>query len=247
VTTSVGECPECGFDPHEWNDLDTARTLARADYLWGHALAGLPDPLRAAADALAGATPAVGGETDERDAVHRLLHHCRAVAELRAGAGDLPPVQHGRVAQVNASGGGVPKLPVSEALVGRRGVAGDRQRVRRHHGRPWQALCLWSADVIAALATEGHPIAPGAAGENVTVEGVDWSVLRSGLVVELGTVRCRLTVPAEPCANISRWFAPGTGSRRIDHDRHPGWSRWYAAVESGGVVRPGDRVVVALR
>jgi MOSC domain-containing protein YiiM len=27
--------------------------------------------------------------------------------------------------------------------------------------------------------------------------------------------------------------------------KHPGWSRWYASVLDGGVIRPGDTVVVS--
>ena len=252
-------CALCEFDPAEWNDQDTARTLGRADYLLAHAVAGLPASLQRAVDELpAWASPglparpamAVGGSAavgaTDRDAVHRLLHHVVAVAELRAAAGDLPPSQYGAVVQVNASGGGVPKRSVTENVVGRGGLVGDRQRSRVHHGRPWQALCLWSAEVIAALAAEGHPVTAGAAGENLTIGGVDWASLRSGLVLEVGEVRCRLSVPAEPCSNINGCFA-GTSSRRIDHDRHPGWSRWYATVLGGGVIRQGDVVVVAPR
>lgn len=251
MTTS---CTGCGFDPAEWNDQDTVRTLGRADYLLAHAVAGLPVSLARAVDELTSPSGlpttadggAAGGGGTDRDAVHRLLHHVAAVAELRASAGDLPATQHGSVVRVNASGGGVPKRAVPEAVVGRRGLVGDRQRSRVHHGRPWQALCLWSADVIAALAAEGHPVIAGGAGENLTIDGIDWSALRSGLVLQVGEVRCRLSVPAEPCSNINGCFA-GITSRRIDHDRHPGWSRWYATVLSGGVVRQGDAVVLAPR
>jgi MOSC domain-containing protein YiiM len=39
----------------------------------------------------------------------------------------------------------------------------------------WQALCLWSADVIGEFARAGHAIRPGAAGENIIVTGIDWA------------------------------------------------------------------------
>ena len=55
----------------------------------------------------------------------------------------------------------MPKQAVDSAEVGLGGHDGDRQRTRKHHGRPWQALCLWSSEVIADLAAEGHPIGPG--------------------------------------------------------------------------------------
>jgi hypothetical protein len=46
-----------------------------------------------------------------------------------------------------------------------------------------------------------------------------------------------------PCRTIAPFFAGGA-FKRIDGERHPGWSRWYAAVERPGPVRPGDVVHV---
>ena len=234
-------CADCGFDPREWDDQDSARTLARADHLLRHAMAGLPD---GAAGAVGPA--AVGVPGSDRAAVHDLLHRCWEAAELLADLDAGRTVLHGTAERINRSDGGVPKRAVDEVVVGRRGLVGDRQASRRHHGRPWQALCLWSADVIDALAAEGHPVEPGGTGENLTLRGIDWTRLRSGLVVSIGAVRCRLSVPAEPCRSIDRCFS-GTSSRRIDHDRHPGTSRWYATVLTGGTVRVGDPVTVTAR
>ena len=59
----------------------------------------------------------------------------------------MPGVVH----RIHVSDGGVPKLPVDAADIGLRGVAGDRQQNRKHHGAPWQALCLWSLEVIQEL------------------------------------------------------------------------------------------------
>ncbi|MBK5223120.1 MAG: MOSC domain-containing protein [Acidimicrobiia bacterium] len=124
-----------------------------------------------------------------------------------------------------------------------RGIVGDTQATRVHHGRPWQALCLWSAEVIDALAAEGHPVAPGAAGENVTISGIDWTTLRAGTILDIGPVRCQLSAPAQPCRKNRRWFVGGDIGQ-MDHDRHPGRSRWYASVLRTGTVTTRDRVVV---
>lgn len=174
-------------------------------------------------------------------AVHDLWHHMTDLHRIAVTLSGPRPDQHGSVDRINASNGGVPKLPVDRAEVSRSGLVGDRQRVRRHHGRPWQALCLWSGDVIDALVAEGHPLHPGAAGENLTIRGVEWSDLRAGTTVEIGSVRARLSAPAVPCAKNNQWFADGD-SRRIDHDRHPGWSRWYASVLETGTVETGAPV-----
>lgn len=152
--------------------------------------------------------------------------------------------QRGTIDRVNASRGGVPKAAVTGAEVTMSGLAGDRQRVRRHHGRPSQALSLWSTEVIDALAAEGHPVGAGGAGENLTVSGLDWSALRPGVRLLLGgSAVAELTGWADPCSNIAGSFTGGR-FQRIDHERHPGWSRAYAAVVAGGTVRPGDEVRV---
>ncbi len=239
-TTDAGPCPECDFDASEWNEADTRHTIDVADAIVHYAIEGA-DPtvvdhlteraLRAARD-----RPDVHG-------LHALYHTLVEIDAVRRTAGEVSKVQHGRVVALNRSGGGVPKLPVERAAVTRRGLDGDRQRNRRHHGRPIQALCLFSADVIAALRAEGHTIHHGAAGENVTIEGIDWSKLRSGLVVEIGAVTARLTTPATPCGHNNQWFADHD-SRRISHERHPGWSRWYASVITPGEIATGDPVTL---
>jgi hypothetical protein len=173
--------------------------------------------------------------------------------ELLSAAARLVAADHvapatGTLVAVNASGGGVPKTALDRAQVGPGGLEGDRQRARQHHGRPSQALSFWSADVIDVLEAEGHPVAPGAAGENLTLSGVEWSSLRPGVRLVVGDdvsvgVVAELTWWAEPCRTIARCFADQKYSR-IDHGHHPGWSRAYAAVLRGGEVRPGDPVRV---
>lgn len=163
----------------------------------------------------------------------------RTLARLGVGPGRM----RGSVAGIHRSDGGVPKLPVPAAAVGHDGVAGDRQAERRFHGRAWQALCLWSSEVIAALQAEGHPVAPGNAGENLTLAGLDWSALRSGTRVRVGGALAELSLPATPCAKNARWFLDGD-FMRMSYDRHPGWSRWYATVLEPGEVAVGDPVVV---
>src|SRR5438270_463635 len=71
----------------------------------------------------------------------------------------------GRVMQVNVNPeGGVPKLPVAEAYLSVFGVHGDLQRDSMFHGGPFRAVSLFSLELIDALRSEGHPIAPGPTG-----------------------------------------------------------------------------------
>lgn len=186
---------------------------------------------------------AVDGAWAVRHAIHDLTHHLhdigRGLAQLGAGA----PHQIGSVAQLNVSDGGVPKRPVESADVSSRGLAGDRQAARQHHGRPLQALCLWSAEVIEALQAEGHPIGAGFAGENVTIAGIDWASIRPGTQLRIGEVLAEISAWATPCKKNAAWFVDRDVDR-MNHDRHPGWSRAYAWVRQPGTVRRGDVVVV---
>jgi MOSC domain-containing protein YiiM len=174
------------------------------------------------------------------DASHVLRDAGRLVHELGWGA----PTSTGVVTGIQTSRGGVPKLPVDRDTISLRGLAGDRQTERRHHGRLWQAVSLWSAEVIDDLRREGHDVAPGAAGENLTLAGLDWSTVRPGARLRAGPdVVLEFTSWASPCSKIAQCFT-GRDFSRIDHDRRPGWSRAYAAVLVDGEVRQGDEALL---
>ncbi|MGD9852116.1 MAG: MOSC domain-containing protein [Nitrospirales bacterium] len=144
--------------------------------------------------------------------------------------------------QINISSGGVPKLPVQQAQIIHAGIEGDRQRNRTHHGGPDRALCVYAWEKILALQEEGHSIAPGASGENLTIAGLVWDRLQPGDRLHIGEdVVIELTSYCEPCRQNARWFADGQ-YRRISQDHFPGWSRLYARVVHDGWVHQGDRV-----
>jgi MOSC domain-containing protein YiiM len=175
---------------------------------------------------------------DAHDASHHMMDVSRGLAAL-----STKPAAEGRVMQVNVSDGGVPKGPVERAALTARGVEGDRQRDRKHHGRPFQAVCLWSADVIDELSAAGHPIGSGCAGENLTLRGVNWGSLRPGALIRVGEALVELSFPAVPCHNQTQWFSDGDFSR-IAHEVNPQWARWYGWVREPGEAHAGGRVVV---
>ena len=165
---------------------------------------------------------------------------------LRVG-GHGPASQSGTVVQVNTSKGGVPKSPVAEAYVGWRGIEGDVQKAREHHGRPFQALCLWSAEVIDRLRADGHPIDYGSAGENITIRGLDWNDVRPGVRLRIGEVMCEVWAYAVPCKKNAQWMKDGDFGR-LHHDRESEFggaiSRLYATVTERGMVHPNDSVTL---
>jgi MOSC domain-containing protein YiiM len=230
-------CTDCGFDGSRWSDDDIERTVAHADDLIGYVLEGADDDFVAdvaAMPTLAAGTPVVSA--------HAVMHRLHEVAAGRRTAHEFEPMV-GRVESLQASGGGVPKMSIPFAEIGAAGVIGDVQGNRRNHGRPWQAVCLYSTDLIDALRSEGHPITAGGTGENITISGVDWSRMRGGLTIAIGDVELRTSGPAAPCHKIGDCFSERHWNR-IDHVERPGWARWYASVLTGGTVAPGDTVTI---
>lgn len=148
----------------------------------------------------------------------------------------------GRVLQINVSDGGVPKSPVDVARVEERGITTDRQADLKHHGHPEQALCLWSVEQIQVLQAEGHPIAAGLAGENITTEGINLANVPRGSRLALGdSVVIALTEFATPCTKNAQWFLDGDFDRMNDK-LHPESSRIYASVLTGGELHVGDAI-----
>ena len=135
----------------------------------------------------------------------------------------------------------MPKQSVFEAWIGAGGVDGDRQRDPRFHGGPDRAVVVFSLDVIRALQREGHPIAIGTTGENLTISGLDWRAVAPGAEIAIGDVRLHVTKFASPCEKIAGSLAGGDIAR-LSQKAHPGWSRVCARVIAEGLVRMGDAV-----
>jgi MOSC domain-containing protein YiiM len=151
----------------------------------------------------------------------------------------------GSVAAINVSNGGVPKRRVSGARVSRSGLENDAQNDTKHHGGSERALCLYSLERIRSLQVEGHPIDIGTAGENVTIEGVDWDRIAPGATIRIGDeVLLEVASFTNPCKTIRASFIAGEFIR-IAQRLHPGWSRVYARVLREGQVRFGDPVEVS--
>jgi hypothetical protein len=220
--------------PYRFSATDAERTVASIPVIWELLAQGrdasVIEPLR----------PSVTGDitVDLPLAWEAMLASGPA---LRA-AGQLPARTEGRVDALHRSDGGVPKLPADRVEVGFSGVVGDRQATRQHHGRPWQALCIWSTEVIDAFAAAGHPLAAGSAGENITVSGLPWADVRPGVRLRIGGVLCEVSSFAVPCKQNAQWFVDGAFTL-MHHDRGP-VSRVYATVLEPGGIAVGDTAIL---
>lgn len=220
--------------PHQFTQTDAERTIANLPDLWHELALGRDESV------LEALRPDTNGPV--ADVLPRVWAALAAAGPALRAAGQLPGRHEGVVSALHRSDGGVPKLPVDHVEVGWRGVVGDRQATRVHHGRPWQALCLWADEVIDAFAADGHPIAPGRAGENVTLRGIPWELVRPGVRLQVGTVVCEVSAFALPCTKNAAWFSDG----RFDlmHHRHGPVSRAYATVIEPGEARVGDAAIL---
>lgn len=146
--------------------------------------------------------------------------------------------------QISVSNGGVPKLAVPKARITKNGVEGDRHQNTELHGGPDRAVCLYSLEAIEVLRKEGHSIAPGSAGENFTLAGLDWKHVGPGTRLSVGDeVKLEVLSYTAPCKHNACWFKNGDFSR-ISQKTHSGWSRVYAKVLAEGTVKQGDPVIV---
>ena len=144
-----------------------------------------------------------------------------------------------RVVHLAISDGGVPKISQPELMISHAGVEGDRQAHPAVHGGPERAVCLLAAEVIDALRAAGHPIRPGSTGENITVLGLEWQHLAPGDLLRFeGGVTIQIVEGASPCGAIAGSFSDGD-VMRLDPQRGDGNTRWYARVDTPGVLAVG--------
>jgi MOSC domain-containing protein YiiM len=152
---------------------------------------------------------------------------------------------NGRVIQLNVSRGGIPKRPLEQATLSTLGLEGDDWAHPKYHGGPKQALLLIGAEVLAELNGLGYALYPGALGENLTTEGLDYGQLAAGQRFWLGASGLiELTKLREPCRTLDVYNAAGLGKiqKLLKKDGKGGW---YARVLHGGLLFPGDRIGLA--
>ena len=145
------------------------------------------------------------------------------------------------------------------ALLAGLGVAGDahngvtvkhRSRVARDPTQPnLRQVHLIHAELLDELAVQGHTVAPGGLGENITTRGIDLLGLPQGAELRLGaSAVVRVTGLRNPCTQIER-FQEGLLDKVIGRTAQGALIRKtgvMSVVLAGGVVRPGDAIEIAL-
>lgn len=142
------------------------------------------------------------------------------------------------VVAVNISAGGIPKHPVSHALLTFEGLQGD-QHDHEKHRRLDRAVSVQDIELLDEIRAEGYVVSPGTMGENVTVRGLGVQRLSPGerLRFESGAI-LELTAVRKPC------FVLDAIDPRLK-EAVVGRCGFMARVIAPGELRPGQKITVA--
>lgn len=133
------------------------------------------------------------------------------------------------------------KTPVAgPVFAGALGLEGDAVANTKVHGGVDQALLMYAVTHYPIWESElGHPMSPGAFGENIAVEGMDEDSACVGDVLEIGSARFEVTQPRQPCATLARRHQVRDMIALV---RRNGRSGWYLRVLKEGAVEAGQEV-----
>jgi MOSC domain-containing protein YiiM len=139
----------------------------------------------------------------------------------------------------------IDKRPVEGPVeVGTLGLAGD-EHAYAGHGGVYQAVYAYAdEDAYFWEAELGHPLWPGAFGENLTTAAVDVSRAVVGERWRVGPVVLEATGPRIPCNTFAGWWDMPDLVKRFTAAGRPGA---YLRVIETGLVRAGDPVDVISR
>lgn len=136
---------------------------------------------------------------------------------------------------------GIFKAAVASAQIDADGLAGDAVCDARHHGGPDQAVYVYTNDDYAWFGRElGLDFAPGAFGENLTVDGCESAAVAVGDRFAFAEVVLEATAPRIPCNTLATSLGNRALPRHFRAAERPGF---YCRVVRGGEARAGASVV----
>jgi MOSC domain-containing protein YiiM len=128
------------------------------------------------------------------------------------------------------------------------GLASDEQGDRSIHGGPdkavhcyaWHHYAIWQRELPACHLFR----APGAFGENFSVEGLDETSVCLGDRWQVGTAIVEVSQGRQPCWKLNHRFATDDMAARVQATLRAGW---YLRVLQPGVVVAGETMVLLAR
>jgi MOSC domain-containing protein YiiM len=150
---------------------------------------------------------------------------------------------HGKIRSIQTSPGGIPKRDAGLGRLTKRGLDGDDWAHPKYHGGPNQALLLIGEEVLEELRGFGFEVFPGALGENLTTEGLNYGDLQTGMRLRLGDdAVIQLTKLREPCRTLDVYNRNPEAGRIQPILKERGRGGWYARVVAEGIVKAGDQI-----
>lgn len=153
------------------------------------------------------------------------------------------PAAPGREAWTSA----VAKTPLpGRVWAGVLGLTGDAVADTHHHGGPFQAILLYSAEHYPDWRAEWNrpDLGPGAFGENLTVSGASEDSVCIGDLLQIGEARLAVTSPRTPCNTLSLHLSVPDVVKTVLQNHRSGW---YVRVEQEGWIEAGQGVELLAR
>lgn len=155
-------------------------------------------------------------------------------------------VLRGQVQPLGRGVSAINKHPVGGVVnVHELGLEGDDQADRRVHGGSDKALHCYSwhhyAHWRAELPQCHRWDAPGAFGENLSVDGLDENSVCIGDRWRIGTAECVVTQGRQPCFKLNVRFGVPDMAVRVQESLRAGW---YLRVEKNGEVESGSGLLL---
>lgn len=134
---------------------------------------------------------------------------------------------------------GIDKIAVAGRVAAdRTGLAGDAQADRKNHGGIDKAVLAYAAAHYPHWRRDlpQHEWRPGGFGENLTIDGLNESLVCLGDAYRIGDVLLEVSQPRQPCWKLClRWEQPDLAKRVVATSR----SGWYLRVKQSGMIQAG--------
>jgi MOSC domain-containing protein YiiM len=168
-----------------------------------------------------------------------------------AASGRVVSVNVARASEIEIAGRSVLTAIFKRAVADRRGVRtlgieGDEQADPSVHGGPAKAVYAYPSEhyrfwqtvrAQAGVARWDEPLAPGALGENLTIENVVETDVFVGDVLRFADCALAVSQPRLPCFKLNARMGFAHAAKLMVESA---WCGWYLTVREPGAIAAGD-------
>ena len=172
-----------------------------------------------------------------------------------AASGRVVSVNVARASEIEIAGRSVLTAIFKRAVADRRGVGtmgieGDEQADPSVHGGPAKAVYAYPSEhyrfwqtvrAQAGVARWDEPLAPGALGENLTIEDVVETDVFVGDVLRFPDCALAVSQPRLPCFKLNARMGFAHAAKLMVQS---GWCGWYFSVREPGTIAVGETFTI---